>query len=278
MGILDRASNPIVMHKGVILDMSARKGQIDGISYETDGDGVPILFVPPPVIGHQVFHYQAAELAKDYRIIRFDLRGHGQSSISKETVTYPLIAQDIRTLMDHLGIPQAVLCGYSMGGSIVLEFLRTYPTRCVGALLMGGFSEVRDVVLKAELVTAAAMARMHATDALALAIAWGNADCRKSFRNMLQAGRQADSKAVADLYDYAIHYNCTPSLHQMNIPMSFLYGAKEPRFHQYGHLLNEYCPQSEMHLIPNVSHQIPTKAPAAANQHIRALVARAMSH
>lgn len=103
--------------------------------YIDSGEGTAILFIHPPVLTSSNFTYQIQGLSPYFRTIAFDIRGHGNSQTSEQTVTYPLIAQDIKHLMDRLSLDKVFLCGYSTGGSIVLEFLLTYPDRAWGALL-----------------------------------------------------------------------------------------------------------------------------------------------
>jgi pimeloyl-ACP methyl ester carboxylesterase len=73
--------------------------------------------------------------------------------VSTQTVTYPLIVEDIKQIMDHLGVQKAFICSYSTGGSIALEFLLTAPERAlggifVGGIFVGGISQVMDWRLK----------------------------------------------------------------------------------------------------------------------------------
>ena len=84
------------------------------------------------------------ELSNDFQVIAFDIRGHGRSSCSKQPLTYPLIAEDIERLLDHLNIPKAFICGYSTGGTIALEFLLSKAERAWGGIVI----EVSDWVLK----------------------------------------------------------------------------------------------------------------------------------
>lgn len=102
--------------------------------YTVKGSGTPIVFIHPPVLTSVNFKYQLEELSKNFQIITFDIRGHGKSPYSPEPITYPLIIEDIIRLLDHLNINKAFLCGYSTGGSIVLEFLLTFPERALGEL------------------------------------------------------------------------------------------------------------------------------------------------
>ena len=74
------------------------------------------------------------KLAKRYRVIRFDHRGHGLSSKPHNDAAYGAnLADDAIRLMDHLGIQKAHIVGYSMGGMISLTLLARYPERLLSA-------------------------------------------------------------------------------------------------------------------------------------------------
>lgn len=62
----------------------------------------------------------ARELARDYRVILPDLRNHGDS-FHDERMTYPLMADDVRRLMDAFGVERASLVGHSMGGKVAMQ-------------------------------------------------------------------------------------------------------------------------------------------------------------
>ena len=73
----------------------------DGISlhYSVRGKGVPIVFIHPPVLTSVNFQYQMEELSEEFKVITFDIRGHGRSQYSRQPVTYPLIIEDIKHLL-----------------------------------------------------------------------------------------------------------------------------------------------------------------------------------
>jgi len=81
-----------------------------------------------------------------YRVVAFDNRGHGESQKLYQLTDYgaPLMAEDGRRLLDHLGIARAHVIGYSMGARIAAFLALTHPDR-VGRLVFGGlgFSMVR---------------------------------------------------------------------------------------------------------------------------------------
>lgn len=77
------------------------------------------------------------DLARDYRVIAFDLRGHGKSDKPHAPMAYQDLAVDVIRLMDHLKLQQAHLVGYSLGGIILAKLLTTHPARFTSAVLGG---------------------------------------------------------------------------------------------------------------------------------------------
>lgn len=71
-------------------------------------------------------------LAADYRVVSYDLPGHGPR---RGRFEFGIAADELRDLLDALGIERAVLCGYSMGGPVAMEFGLRHPDRCAGLML-----------------------------------------------------------------------------------------------------------------------------------------------
>ncbi|PZP45402.1 MAG: alpha/beta hydrolase [Azospirillum brasilense] len=77
-------------------------------------------------------------LAKGYRTIALDARGHGLSGKPHDRSAYgPEMGYDITRLMDHLSITRAHIVGYSMGAHVVAQLLTTRPERFLTATLGG---------------------------------------------------------------------------------------------------------------------------------------------
>lgn len=233
--------------------------------YTMQGQGAPIVFIHPPLLTSANFKYQMDDLSENYKVICFDIRGHGQSSYSEQSLTYRLIADDIRYLLDHLRISQAYLCGYSTGGSIALEFLLTYPDRALGAIIISGMSEVYDWYNEKRIILARLLAKAGAKRLLALGISWGNSDDKKIFKAMYQEALSGDTRNIAQYYNYSLQYNCTNQLHTINHPVLLIYGKKDKSFHKYAKILNEKLPNNELIFIYE-KHQIPTKSAPDLNQ------------
>jgi len=90
------------------------------IRYELTGD--PAL--PPVVLSHSLgadltmWEPQLRELTPHFRLLRYDTRGHGQSSIPDGPYTAATLGQDVLGLLDALNIQETIFCGLSMGGVI----------------------------------------------------------------------------------------------------------------------------------------------------------------
>ncbi len=116
------------------------------IHYIDQGAGVPIVLVHGRGGSLQgwIDNGVLPNLAKDYRVIAFDLRGHGLSAKPHTQQQYGKeMALDIIRLMDHLGIDKAHIIGYSPGANIVAQLLVLHPERFITATLGGSAGRFR---------------------------------------------------------------------------------------------------------------------------------------
>jgi pimeloyl-ACP methyl ester carboxylesterase len=110
------------------------KAQVNGIqlAYTDDGRGLPLVFLHAFPFNRTMWEPQRARLAGRFRVITVDLRGHGESDAPLWRYTLDLFADDLKALLDHLAIPQAVLIGLSMGGYLLFACYRKFPERITG--------------------------------------------------------------------------------------------------------------------------------------------------
>ena len=78
---------------------------------------------------------QLPEFAKHFRLLRFDQRGHGQSSVPPGPYTIEQLGSDVLALLDDLGIEHCCFCGLSMGGMIGQWLGVNAPERLTGLVL-----------------------------------------------------------------------------------------------------------------------------------------------
>ena len=97
------------------------------INYEIAGDGPWVTLSHSLACNLHMWDDQMAVLTKKYKVLRFDTRGHGQSSAPPGPYTLEQMADDVKGLLDALGIRQTHWIGLSMGGMIGETFALKYP-------------------------------------------------------------------------------------------------------------------------------------------------------
>ena len=78
---------------------------------------------------------QVPELSKHFRVLRYDTRGHGKSSIPDGEYRFEHLAGDVAELLDSLGITRAHFCGLSMGGPTGIALALAHPERVDSLIL-----------------------------------------------------------------------------------------------------------------------------------------------
>jgi pimeloyl-ACP methyl ester carboxylesterase len=102
------------------------------IDYEIAGEGEAVVFLHAGIADSRMWDAQFNHFAAQFRTLRYDLRGFGQTTAPTQAYSH---IEDLRALLDQLGIQRAALIGCSNGGRVALDFLLTYPER-VSALVM----------------------------------------------------------------------------------------------------------------------------------------------
>jgi pimeloyl-ACP methyl ester carboxylesterase len=116
------------------------------ISYKVSGDGPTVLFTHGYQASGAMWDPQRKALEGRYRVITWDLRGHGDSTDSLEESHYSqeLMLEDMGALIDEAGASQAVLVGHSLGGFTSLRFYLQHPERVRALVLVGSGPGFRD--------------------------------------------------------------------------------------------------------------------------------------
>ncbi|KWX85404.1 hydrolase [Paenibacillus riograndensis] len=93
--------------------------------YEIEGDGSPIVMIHSGGVDSRVWRYMVPELARSFKVITFDGRGTGRSPAMLEPTS---LVEDLRKLLEHLGLERVTLVGHSMGGQVATDFTLSYPS------------------------------------------------------------------------------------------------------------------------------------------------------
>ena len=106
------------------------------IYLEAYGEGAAVVFTHGLGGNHAIWYQQVTAFADRYRVVTWDQRGFGRSSIHTGRIGPEVSAIDLEAVMDSLGIEEAHLIGQSMGGYAVLDFALRNPRR-VKTLVLG---------------------------------------------------------------------------------------------------------------------------------------------
>ena len=109
------------------------------IYYENHGQGLPVLLSHGFGASTGMWQTQIEAFQDTYRLIPWDMRGHGQSDSPDEQTRYSHAhtIEDMRAILDTLHIDQAVIAGHSLGGFMSLAFHVKYPAPVEGLILQG---------------------------------------------------------------------------------------------------------------------------------------------
>src|SRR5690606_7248570 len=106
------------------------------IYYEVHGDGPVVVLAHGGGSNHLTWWKQVYDLMGAYRVVTFDHRGFGHSTTGGGSPA--MFADDLKALLDHLGIEKAALLGQSMGGYTVAGFASKCPERVTALILTSG--------------------------------------------------------------------------------------------------------------------------------------------
>jgi 3-oxoadipate enol-lactonase len=251
------------------------KAQVNGISlvYNDQGTGFPIVFLHAFPLNRTMWAPQEA-LSRQFRIITIDLRGHGESDAPLWHYTLDQAADDVRVLLDHLAIRQAVFVGLSMGGYILFACYRKYPARMKGLVLAdtraqadtpegkdGRFQMAQTAYKKG----ASSIADIMIPKLLSPATIQTRLEIVKSVRSMIE-GNQI-SGIAGDLMAMAERPDSVPLLKQIACPTQIIVGELDQATPPSdARLMAEQIPGAQLAIIPNAAHLSNLEQPEEFNQ------------
>lgn len=254
--------------------------QVNGITiaYSDQGTGLPIVFLHAFPLNRTMWATQEHGLASQFRIITIDLRGHGESDAPLWRYTLDQSADDVRALLDHLAIQQALFVGLSMGGYILFAFYRKYADRLKGLILADTRAQADKEEEKAGRFQmaqiahkqgAAAIADLMIPKLLSPATIQTKPDLVRQVRAMIE-GNQI-SGIAGDLMAMAERPDSVLLLTQITCPTQIIVGQLDQGTPvSDAKLMAEHIPGSRLAVIPNAAHLANLEQPQAFTQIVAA--------
>ena len=110
-------------------DAKGNYASVNGLNlyYEIHGAGEPLILLHGGVGAIQMFGEVLPSLAQNRRVVAVDLQAHGRTADIDRELRFELMAGDIAALIKHLGIEEADVMGYSLGGGVALRTAIQHP-------------------------------------------------------------------------------------------------------------------------------------------------------
>ena len=103
------------------------------LAYDDTGSGRDVVLIHGMCMTRRYFDRNFDDLAERFRVVRVDLRSHGDSPASEGLNTVAQYARDVKHLCDTLGLDQPVLAGWSMGTLTIWDAIRQFGSDWIGA-------------------------------------------------------------------------------------------------------------------------------------------------
>ncbi|TFV40273.1 alpha/beta fold hydrolase [Bradyrhizobium frederickii] len=234
----------------------------DGVNiyYEVHGEGPPLLLTHGYSSTSAMWHGQVDALAREHKLILWDMRGHGQSDYPDDPRAYSeaLTVGDMAAILDAAGAKRAIIGGLSLGGYMSLAFYRAHPERTRALLIIDtgpGFKkdDAREAWNARALATADRLDR-EGLDVLKSATRERAAASHRNAKGLALAARgmltQRDARVIELLPD-------------IKVPSLIVVGADDTPFLAASDYMAAKIPGAQKVVIPAAGHAVNIDQPKA---------------
>lgn len=231
------------------------------IHYEAHGAGPTVLLSHGYSATCRMWDAQIAHLNDRYRVVVWDMRGHGESDYPKDGAAYSeaLTVGDMAAILDAVGADKAVIAGLSLGGYMSLAFHATHSARTRALMLFDTGPGFKSDQARAAW-NATAMKRADTLDAQGLAALGPSDEVRMSRHRSAEGLAGAARGMLAQENDRVIR-----SLETVAVPTLVLVGADDTNFLAATDYMAAKIKGSSKVVIPAAGHAANLHQPAAFN-------------
>ena len=238
--------------------------------YTLEGAGPWLVMSHSLACDSAMWGEQAEPLAKRFKVLRYDTRGHGRSDAPAGAYTLEMLADDAKGLLDALGVREAHWIGISMGGMIGQTLALKHPGALKSLVLADTTSRNPPEVwpMWKERIEVAETKGMEATVESTLA-RWFTAPYREARPDRIQPIADMIRATPVAGYVGCCHaipkIDLTARLKEIRVPVLAITGAEDAAA-PGTRAIHENLPGSELVVIPSASHISNIEQPEAFNQ------------
>ena len=234
------------------------------IHYEVHGpaDAPPILLSHGYGATCRMWDGQVAAFADRWRLVLWDMRGHGESGDPRDPALYSqaLTVGDMAAVLDACGIERAVIAGLSLGGVMSLAFQIAHPERARALMLFDTGPGFRNPEARRQW-NERAEARARELEEKGLARSSGGTETRLG-RHRSAAGLAGAARGMLAQFDSSL----IDSLPTIALPTLVLVGAEDHHFLGAADYMAGKIPGAQKIVIPGAGHAANLDQPAAFNR------------
>ena len=249
------------------------------IYYEDTGTGYPVVFCHEFAADYRGWDPQVRAFGRSYRCITFSYRGFPPSSVpeSPEAYSQNQLIEDLRALVEHLEIKDAHFVGFSMGGSVVLNFAIRYPQLCRTIVVVGAGSGTtnreqfeRDIDRTVELLRERGIegfAEVYGEGPTRLPFQRKDPHGYAVFRRQL-ADHSATGQALTMLgviRQRPTIFALESQLHALDVPMLVIIGDEDEPCVDPAVFMKRHIPSAGLLVLPQSGHAVNLEEPALFN-------------
>jgi pimeloyl-ACP methyl ester carboxylesterase len=226
-----------------------------------DGDGVPLVFVHGWTANRHRWDHQVAHFAGKRRVIRLDLRGHGESR-GAGVRTIEELAGDVLALLDHLEVERFVLVGHSMGGMISQTITLAHPERVERLVLVNSIGRMTYSRGRGLLMAASTRVPFKLFVAANIQRAFAPGYPREEIRGHIRASAATPREVVMTLYGAMRAFDVLDRLGEISTPILLVHGYHDIQLPVSQMLrMAKACQDAEVRIL-DAGHELPVEKPA----------------
>jgi 3-oxoadipate enol-lactonase len=246
--------------------------------YEEHGSptGKTIVFIHGFPFNHEMWRPQIELLRSRYRVVAYDVRGHGQSAVGDGQYMIEFFVDDLISLLDHLRVERPILCGLSIGGYITLRAVERHLERFRAMILCDTSSEADTNEAKLKRAATVRVVKRDGVNPFAetfVKSVFAPETFAKKPETVQFIKRIIESTSPTGvsgtLLALAARSETTSSLSKMKIPTLIMVGEHDKLTPpSLSEMMHSKLPASELHLIPRAAHLSNLENPEEFNRHL----------
>jgi pimeloyl-ACP methyl ester carboxylesterase len=247
--------------------------------YEIAGEGPSLVLAHAGFVDGRMWDEQFPVLARHYRVVRYDRRGFGHSTLTPGPFSH---RRDLYQLLQFLGIKRAHLLGCSVGGATIIDFALEHPDMTSSLILvssaLGGYQFQGDVPRPLQELMAALQANdLHQAAELAVRI-WIAGPRRTPDQvdaRLRERGREMSLTALPNIFvqEAPLEPPAIERLHELAAPTLVILGdLDDPSIAAIGDLLATRIQGARKAIIPGAAHLPNMDQPEHFNQQVLAFL------